>query len=329
MAGKSKDYVVGVDLGGTKILAGVVAETGEILGRVKAKTAAEAGYRNVLSTLATSVDLAISESKIPRPRIRAVGVGVPGPVDPETGVVKIAPNLGWKNVPVKKLLEKQLGLPVLVENDVNAGTVGEHRFGAGVGVKDLVGIFVGTGIGGGLIFNGTLYHGFSKAAGEIGHMIIDVNGPRCGCGNKGCFEAMASRTAILRELAAAIRKGSKTVLTKTVADKNMRQVGSSVIADAFFRGDKLTVKVVKRAARYCGVGVASILNLLNPEMVVLGGGVVEAFGSEYVHLVAKAARKRTFEVTFQGVRIVPALLRDDAVLLGAASLAREKAERAE
>ncbi len=329
MARKSEDYVVGVDLGGTKILAGIVARDGKILARVKAKTEVEAGYRRIISTLAASVNRAVTESKIPRAHIRAVGVGVPGPVDPETGVVKVAPNLRWKNVPVKKLLEKSLALPVLVENDVNAGTVGEHRFGAGVGVKNLVGIFVGTGIGGGLIINGSLYHGFSKAAGEVGHMIIDVNGPRCGCGNKGCLEALASRSAIVRKLAAAVRKGSKTALTAIVSDKNMRQVGSSVIADAFLGGDKLTVKVVKRAARYCGIGVASILNLLNPEMVVLGGGVVQAFGSEYVRLVANAARKRTFDVTFRGVRIVPALLGDDAVLLGAASLAREKYERRE
>jgi len=325
MAGKTSDYVVGVDLGGTKTLAGVVAGSGKILQQVKAKTPAEEGYHRVLENVATCVEGAIAQSKIERAQIAAVGIGVPGPVDPETGIVKAAPNLGWKKVPAKAILEKHLGLRVFAENDVNAGTVAEHRLGAGVGVRDLIGVFVGTGIGGGLIFGGQLYHGFGKVAGEVGHIILERKGPRCGCGNRGCFEALASRTAIVRDLAMAIEKGRKTVLTKAVRDGDFHQIGSRELADAFRRGDKLTVQMIKRAARYCGIGVASLLNLLNPEMVVLGGGVVEAFGAEYVRLVTRAAKKRTFAGTWAGVRIVPAKLGDDAVLLGAACLARERA----
>jgi len=325
MAEKIDLYVVGVDLGGTKTLASVISPTGEVLCRVKVKTPAQDSPQAVLASVAASVENAIAESKIARSLVRGVGIGVPGPLDPESGVVKVAPNLGWKDAPVKAILEKHLGLTVFVENDVNAGTVGEHRLGAGVGVKDLIGIFVGTGIGGGLIFNGRLYHGFGKVAGEIGHMIIQVNGPRCGCGNRGCFEAMASRTAIVRDLSKAMAKGQKTMLSKMVEGKDLQKTGSSVLAEAYRAGDKLTVKVLKRAARYCGMAVASLLNLLNPEMVVLGGGVVEALGADYVARVAKVAKKRTFEVTFEGVRIVPAQLGDDAVLLGAACIARDRA----
>jgi glucokinase len=327
MAGKASGYVVGVDLGGTKTLAAVVASNGEILCRVKAKTPVEQGPPGVLAAVATCVKDAIAESKVSRSSVIGVGIGVPGPLDPVTGVVKIAPNLGWKDVPVKALLEKDVKLDVFVENDVNAGTVAEHRLGAGAGVNDLIGIFVGTGIGGGLIFGGRLHHGFGKVAGEIGHMIIEVNGPRCGCGNRGCFEAMASRTAIVRDLANAVAKGRKTVLTKMAGNGDLRQIGSSALADAYRRGDKLAVKIIKRAARYCGIAVASLLNLLNPEMVVLGGGVVEALGADYVNRVAKAAAKRTFDVTLEGVRIVPARLGDDAVFLGAACLARERAAK--
>jgi glucokinase len=326
MAGKANGCVVGVDLGGTKALAAVVSPSGEILCRVKAKTPVGQGNEGVLATVAACVRDAMAESKIARSAIRAVGIGVPGPLDPETGVVKVAPNLGWKDVPVKTILEKELGLPVFVENDVNAGTVAEHRLGAGVGVKDMIGIFVGTGIGGGLIFGGHLYHGFGKVAGEVGHMIIKVNGPRCGCGNRGCFEAMASRTAIVRDLINAVAKGRKTVLTKMVGD-DLRQVGSGMLAEAYRSGDKLTVRIIRRAARCCGVAVASLLNLLNPEMVVLGGGVVEALGADYVNRVIKVASKRTFDVTLEGVRIVPAQLGDDAVFLGAACLARDRAAK--
>jgi glucokinase len=325
MAAKASEYVVGVDLGGTKALAAVVAANGEILGRVKTKTPVEEGSAGVLAAVAKGVNDAIVASRVARSSIRAVGIGVPGPLDPATGVVTVAPNLGWKNVAVKALLEKELELAVFVENDVNAGTVGEHRLGAGVGVSDLIGVFVGTGIGGGLIFDGRLYHGFGKVAGEVGHIIIDVNGPRCGCGNRGCFEAMASRTAIVRYLANAVAKGRRTILTKMVPDGDLQQLGSSALAEAYRAGDALTVKMVKRTARYCGIAVASLLNLLNPEMVVLGGGVVEALGADYVNRVIKAARKRTFDAALKDVKIVPAKLGDDAVLLGAASLARERA----
>lgn len=325
MPGKTNDYVVGVDLGGTKMLAAIISPTGEILCRVKRKTPVQEGPQAVMAAIAACVEDAVDKSKVSRSIVRAVGIGVPGPLDPESGVVTVAPNLGWKDVPVKTILEKHLSLSVFVENDVNAGTVAEHRLGAGIGVKDLIGIFVGTGIGGGLIFGGRLYHGFGKVAGEVGHMIIQYNGPRCGCGNRGCFEALASRTAIVRDLAKAIAKGRKTMLTKMTDGNDIEKIGSSILAEAYRAGDSLTVKTLKRATRYCGIAVASLLNLLNPEMVVLGGGVVESLGADYVQRVAKVARKHTFDVTVKGVRIVPAQLGDDAVLLGAACLARERA----
>jgi len=321
------DFVVGVDVGATKTLAGVVTMNGEILGRTKTKTPSEQSYRQVLSVIAACIEKAISDSNLPRSRIAAVGIGLAGLLDHETGVVKAEPNLGWESVPVKQALERELKLRVFLENDVNAGTLAEYQLGAGVGVKNLVGVFVGTGIGGGLIFDGRLYHGFGGVAGELGHIIVKTNGPRCGCGNRGCLEALASRTAIVRDLAKAIAKGRKSSLSKLIRNGDLRHIGSNTLATAFRDGDKLTMKIVKRSARYCGIGVASVLNLLNPEMVVLGGGVVEAFGSDYVEMVIKAARKQTFPATFQGIQIVPARLGDDAVLLGAACLARENIER--
>jgi len=324
MAQNATRYVAAVDLGGTKTLAAVVAPDGHVIARHKARTPARQGEERALETIAVCVERAIEASGLPARRIEAVGIGLPGPLDPDAGIVKIAPNLGWVNVPVKETLEARLRKPVFIENDANAGALGEHRFGAGVGVSEMLGIFVGTGIGGGIILDGRLYHGFGKVAGEIGHMIVQVKGPKCGCGNRGCLEALASRLAIVRDLTEAIAEGRKTILTKMMSAKKLHAIRSSLLAEAFHKGDKLTVKVIKRAANFCGAGVASLLNLLNPEMVVLGGGVVEALGEDFVDLVARAARKCTFEVTFEGVRIVPAKLKDDAVLLGAACVAFDR-----
>jgi glucokinase len=323
MAKEAKTYVAAVDMGGTKTLAAIVDRDGKIHNRVKARTPVKRGPEPAIETIAHCVEQAMHSSGIPRARIACVGLGLPGPIDPEAGVVKVAPNLGWVNVPVKKLLEKRLKMPVYLENDANAGTLGEARFGAGIGKEYVVGIFIGTGIGGGLICGGELYHGFGKVAGEVGHMILKTNGPKCGCGNNGCWEALASRLAIVRDLTQAINRGAKTVLTKMMSRKKLQRIRSSLLADAFHQGDKLTVKVIRRSALYSGAGVASLLNLLNPEMIILGGGVVEALGAQYVDLVAKAAKKQTFAVTFQGVKIVPAKLKDDAVLLGAACVAMD------
>ena len=318
------DYVVGVDMGGTKILAAVINAKGEIVQQAKRATKPKKGPEEVIERITRCVREAIDSAELNPSQIRAIGIGSPGPLDPETGVIIFAPNLGWSNVPLKAKLEANLSIPTFVDNDVNVGTLGEYAFGAGQGVKNLVGIFVGTGIGGGIILDGKLFHGVNKTAGEIGHMIVEAKGPRCGCGNFGCLEAVASRTAITRDLQKAIlKKGKKSKLTE-LNGGNLDLIRSKAIARAVKQGDKPTIKVVRRAAKYLGISVASIVHFLNPEMVVLGGGVVEAMGDSLLDPIRHAAAEYALPTTMDGVQIVAATLGDNAGVIGASVLARER-----
>ena len=318
------DYVVGVDMGGTKILAAVINAKGEIVQQAKRATKPKKGPEEVIERITRCIREAIDGAELKPSQIRAIGIGSPGPLDPETGVIIFAPNLGWSNVPLKAKLEANLSIPTFVDNDVNVGTLGEYAFGAGRGVKNLVGIFVGTGIGGGIILDGKLFHGVNKTAGEVGHMIVEVKGPRCGCGNFGCLEAVASRTAITRDLQKAIlKKGKKSKLTE-LNGGNLDLIRSKAIARAVKHGDKPTIKVVQRAAKYLGISVASIVHFLNPEMVVLGGGVVEAMGDSLLDPIRHAAAEYALPTTMDGVQIVAATLGDNAGVIGASVLARER-----
>ncbi|MSS73438.1 MAG: ROK family protein [Candidatus Latescibacteria bacterium] len=319
---KSSDLVVGIDLGGTKILAAAVDAQGKILGRAKRSTDSEDGPPAVLNRMADCAREAVARADRSLSDVRAVGIGAPGPLDSDKGIVIFAPNLsGWKNVPVRAALEKTLRKPVFLENDVNVGTLGEHVLGAGKGIRDLVGIFVGTGIGGGVILNGQLHRGLNGTAGEIGHMIIQIGGPRCGCGNRGCLEALASRTAIARDIAAAIRNGKKSKLGGKDLDPS--DLKSSDIAKALEEGDRVAVKVIQRAAKAIGIGIVNIIHVLNPEMIVLGGGAM-AFGDHILPVVRKTVEKRVLPLAGDHIQIVPAKLADDSGVLGAAVLARQR-----
>ncbi len=212
-------YYVGVDLGGTKILSGVFRNSLECVGTAKLSTKSQRGVPAVIERVARCVREALDEADLPLKQVAGVGVGAPGAVNFAEGRVIFAPNMeGWKDVPLKKRLEKQLGLPVFIENDCNIAALGVHVAELKAKPRSLIGIFVGTGIGGGLIINGNLYAGFNHTAGEIGHMVLDVNGPKCGCGNKGCFEALASRTAIFQQIKAGVKDGAKTLLTDMLGD---------------------------------------------------------------------------------------------------------------
>lgn len=320
--------VVGVDLGGTKILAAVVASDGALLGQAKKKTKADKGPLDVLGRMATAISEAIEDAGLARKDIAAIGVGSPGPLDPESGIVVVAPNLGWKNVNVKAHLEGEFHIPTFIENDVNVGTLGEHRLGAGQGVSDLVGIFVGTGIGGGIILGGRLYRGFNKTAGEIGHMVIVDDGPLCSCGNRGCLEAVASRSAISRMIREALDKGKKSLITDLIG-KSASQIKSQALAEALRQEDKVVTEALQKAAYYLGVAVAGAINFLGPEMIILGGGVVEAMEDFYLAEVRKTVVDFAFPNAAQGVRIVAARLGDNAGVLGASVVARMRLEQEE
>lgn len=321
-----KDCVVGVDLGGTKILAGIFDDKWKCLGRSKLSTKADRGPKEVIERVARCVRDVVDECDLDLKQVRGVGIGAPGASDPSTGTVLFAPNLGWKDVPLKAELEKHLGLPVFIENDCNLQALGVYEKELKAKPRHMVGIFLGTGIGAGIIIDGKLFSGFNRTAGEIGHMVLEVAGPKCGCGNKGCFEALASRTAIFRRIQAAVKDGQKTVLTELLgADLNDMRSGD--LRKAIKRGDKFVEKVVEEAAEYTGIAVANIINFLNPEVIVLGGGVMDALEDEMLAIVIETAHDNAMVGTDTGIEIIPSKLGDDAGITGGAVLAKKLSKK--
>lgn len=319
--------VVGIDLGGTKILAAAVAPGGKVLSRAKAKTQTEEGADAVIARMVACARDAMKSSGLKESDFLALGVGSPGPLDPDTGVIIDTPNLKWKQVPLAAKLKDALGLPAFVDNDVNMGTFGEFLFGAAKGAKHVIGVFVGTGIGGGVIINGELYHGFNKNAGEIGHMIVRAGGPRCGCGRKGCYEGLASRTAIIRDIADKVKQGKGKKSTRELFLSG-KQVSSGDLKRAVENGDEMVAKVLRRASRYLGIGFGSLINLFSPEVIVVGGGVVEALGEDFLARARKFAMTYSLPLAGDNVRIVTAALGDDAGVLGSAAMAWQRAGKA-
>jgi glucokinase len=320
------DYVIGVDLGGTKILSGVFNHSLECVGTAKLSTKPQRGVEEVIERIARCAQDAADEADLTMKQVAGVGIGAPGAVDFDSGTVIFAPNMeGWKDVPLKKELEKQLGVPVFVENDCNIAVLGVHVAELKSKPRQVVGIFVGTGIGGGLIVNGELFSGFCHTAGEIGHMVLEINGPKCGCGNKGCFEALASRTAIFQQIKAGIKDGQKTLLTEMLGD-DLDDLRSGDLRKAIRRGDKFVDRVVEGAAEYIGIATANLVNVLNPEVVVLGGGVIEALADEMMSVIVETARDFAMPGTMKGVEIFASKLGDRAGITGAAVLARRHAK---
>ena len=320
-----KDCVIGVDFGGTKILAGVFDAKFECIGRARVSTKADRGTEEVIGRIARCVREAVEECDLDLKQIKTIGIGAPGAVDSESGKVIFAPNLGWNDVPLKKELEKLLERPVFLENDCNVCTLGVYEVELKAKPRDVVGIFLGTGIGGGLILEGKLYSGFNRTAGEIGHMVLEVSGPKCGCGNKGCFEALASRTAIFRKIKEAVKEGQKTLLTEMLGPE-LEDLRSGDLRKAIKRGDKFVEHIVEEAAEYTGIAVSNLINILNPEVVVIGGGLMEQLEDEMLAIIVETAMDYAMPGTTKGIEIIATRLGDDAGITGGAVLARKHAE---
>jgi glucokinase len=322
-------YVIGMDLGGTKILAAVVDSDGRIIAESKLKTRAKEGPEAVVQRIEEAARSATRQAGVEWENVLGTGIGVPGPVDPDAGIVLHTPNLrGWEDVPLGPQLSELLGVPVYLENDVNLGTLGEHALGAGRGTRDMVGIFVGTGVGGGLILDGRLRTGFRQAAAEVGHMVVLADGPVCGCGKRGCLEALASRTAIERDIQIGLSAGRESLIPE-LAGKDAGRLTSGVLAKALRGKDPLVTEVMRRAQWYLGLMTGSIVNLIDPEMVVFGGGVAEALGESFVAPIRVTARQHFIQRRgADRVRIVTAQLGDYAAVLGAAVLVRQRAQQA-
>ncbi|MCL4209757.1 MAG: ROK family protein [Phycisphaeraceae bacterium] len=311
--------VVGVDLGGTNMQLGVVDRHNHIHGRLKLKTKAAEGAKSVIERLARGVEESCEQAGIKVTDLKAVGVAAAGAIDIPKGVVLNAPNLGWIDLPFRDILRKRLGVPVVLENDVNGAVWGEYVLGKTAGQGDVLGIWVGTGVGGGLVLNGRIYHGAFFTAGEVGHTILDVREPW----GQSKLEEICSRTGMSRMIVSRLHAYPKSVLHKLI-DPATGVAGSKVLAQAYKRRDPLTVDVVNTAADLLGVAIASFVTLLALDTVIVGGGVTEALGEPYLKRIRASFDRHVFPDVCRGCRIIPTELVDNAGLLGAALLAREE-----
>ncbi len=314
-----KKPFVGIDLGGTNMQIGVVSPDFKLLGSSKKKTKAEEGVEGVLSRIVEATQEACAAAKVSVGDLGGLGIGAPGAVDPYKGFVLEAVNLRWTDVPLAQLLTKQLKVPVFVDNDVNVAVVGEHRLGAGKGVDDLLGVWVGTGIGGGLILNGKLYEGTFFSAGEIGHTIAL---PGALAGHRS-LEHNCSRTAVVDRLVRLIQSNRKSKIMAEV-EGDTERIKSRTIGKAYKEGDALVVEVVDESADLLGIAIANVVTLLSLPRVVLGGGLTEAIGKPYVERVQRMARKTVFPEACRKVDVVASMLEDNAGVYGAAMLAMDR-----
>lgn len=314
---------LGFDLGGTKMLAQVYDAELQLLGRERRKTKASSPTDSGLDRIVETIRAALQNAQIEPSRLAGIGIGCPGPVDMDQGVLLHPPNLSWSEVPVGRTLSKEFGCEVRVLNDVDAGMYAEYCFGAAQGVRCAVGVFPGTGIGGGCIYKGEILHGSHTTCMEIGHTQIMPDGPLCGCGRRGCLETLASRLAIAATSARAVFRGDAPKL-KEIAGTDLAEIRSGALADAIKADDKVVREIVKEAARHIGISVASVIHILSPDVIVLGGGLVEAMPELFIDQVSKAARKRVMTAFKDTFRVVASQLEDDAVALGAAAWAKHE-----
>jgi glucokinase len=323
-ADQDGDCWVGFDLGGTKMLAAVFDGQFRIVSRQRKKTKGHEGVEPGLRRIIGTIEEALEKVEPAARRLTGIGVGCPGPVDMDRGVVLGTPNMPWHDVPVKQALEDQFGCEVAVLNDVDAGVYAEYRFGAARSARCVVGVFPGTGIGGGCVYEGNIFRGRNSSCMEIGHIPIVPNGRLCGCGQHGCLEAEASRLAISSAAAKAAYRGDAPHLME-LAGTDLVDIKSGVLAEAIRRGDKIIERIVRHAATNIGVAVGAVVNLLLPDVVVLGGGLVEAMPELFVDTVRETANSRVMSSFAGTFRVAAAQLADDATATGAAAWAEHMA----
>jgi glucokinase len=300
------------------VVGGVAEDGSALVAGDSEPTHAEAGASDVLDRLVALASRAIERirQEVPGAEILGVGVGAPGPLDTRRGIVLLTPNLGWVDMPLRQIIHDRLGLPAALDNDANCAVLGEWWVGAARGSRHAIGITIGTGIGGGLILDGRLYHGASDVAGEIGHTTIDTEGRHCKCGNYGCLEAYASGPNIALRAIEALEAGAESRLPAYVAG-DLRQVTAQTVYQAAQDGDELALEVVNDTAKFLGVGIGNLLNVFNPEVVVVCGGVTLAGDHLFVPMRREVAR-RAFKPAVAACRIVPGELAGTAGVYGAA-----------
>ena len=311
--------VLAVDIGGTTIRLALVSTEGQIMAREHCPTMAEEGPGPVIDRMLSAIKGFLHSHNVDLSRLHSVSIAAAGAIDTDNGIVTMSPSLpGWVDIPLRSNIEAAYGRSPFILSDASAAALGEHWFGAGRNSANLVYITVSTGIGGGIIVDNNLYSGTSGSAGEIGHMTIDVNGAVCNCGSLGCLETLASGTAVAREAIRRIGNGEASSLTKTRG--GIEYITAEKVGQAAREGDTLALAVISRAARYLGVGLANLVNILNPDMIIVGGGLSK-LGDLLLEPAREVVRERAFGLPAQAVRVVPSQLGDDAGILGAAVFA--------
>jgi glucokinase len=321
----AKKWIMGVDLGGTNIVVGVLpmdGGNGEVLALASESTEAQRGAKfvvdRIISMIETARERVLQTHGGAATDFAGIGIGSPGPLDRKSGIVINTPNLGWRNFPLRDLIAKAVNLPAILDNDANCATYGEWWLGAGRNVNTLVGLTLGTGIGGGIVLNGEIFHGVSDAAGEIGHTTIEANGRKCKCGNYGCLEAYASGPAIALRAVEGIETGAESLLPDLVNGR-LDAITAATVYEAVVLGDPYANEVMRETAKFLGAGVANLINMLNPEMIVIAGGVTKAGDHLFLPLKAEV-RKRAFRSALEACQICPALLPGTAGVIGAAAM---------
>jgi glucokinase len=313
--------IISIDMGGTKVLGCIINSKEGIVSKVKIPTDQNSSDSEYIDALASVVNEVIDESGHDEKKILAVSLGVAGSVNPATGVIALAPNLGLKNFNMKEALQSKVKVPVLIENDVNLAALGIKHFEVGKKAKNMLAVFVGTGIGGGLIINKKIYRGSSFTAGEIGHVLVNKNGPVCGCGKRGCFEAVASRTAVVDQIISDIKSGKKSTLVSYV--KSGEKIKSKVLSAAVNDGDKVAIKRVAKSCEVIGGVLASLTNFMNFDMIVIGGGMIEQLKEFMLPKIEIAFNDHVLNAASKDLDIVTSELAGNAAIWGGISLAEE------
>ena len=319
-------YWIGLDLGGTKMLCAVFNRKFEILGSRKRKTKAYEGLETTIERIGATVEDAIADAGIKPGQVAGMGIGSAGMLDLNKGIILHSFNLGWSDVPITKTLEKRFGFSVVLINDVDASIYGEYHKGAAAGARCALGVFPGTGIGGGCVHTGELLTGEKHSAVEIGHMLLEHDGPLCGCGLFGCREASASRLAIASQAAAAAYRGESPFLLEN-GGTDLKNIRSGLLAQAIDGGDKIVGKIVKHAAYILGKSIGAVINVLTPDIVVLGGGLVEALPELYLKEVHSGAMKTVMPPYKDQFEVKVSSLGDDSAITGAATWAQHTLEK--
>jgi glucokinase len=313
-----QEYAIGLDIGGTKILAAIIDRNGNVLNQSQTPTSPELGYEITMERVLTAVRTVLADSQVKRNRIRGIGVATAGVINTATNEVIFANNLGWEDVPLGQIIEHQFGLPVQLNNDASTAVIAESIWGAGRGIDDLIYVTVSTGIGAGIISGGRLMTGVSDSAGEFGHITIRDDGPRCGCGNYGCLETYASGTAIAR-MAIEQMKQSGPRARLPIAERAISEITAKEVIEAAEAGEPGAVEIIKKAGYYLGVGTVNLIHLFNPSMIVFGGGVIGG-GSMILAEVERTLNERCIEGMLQNVRISKSILGNEISVKGAAGL---------